>query len=681
MAGFNAQGSNIEVSGLSESERLALIAFEKTLNRRLPEILPELKGQGMSVKEDGDPSNKALEYLLRKYVLNDDVISQNPEMQELKDIYKSLPSNVRPVPLPENNEVNEVSSFTDEELALASFKQKLNEYLPRILPETSDMALKVDGNPLDGALIYILDNYIFNGDNITQNPELLELRNSYMNLPDNIRDRIETYKDFFIRPDDSKGFENQGRAVLEQAQKYLGISEISPSSKDGIKVEIGTRTARALRARIEQLQDIGEISNDLDPREFDQRVVEALDHLVKDRMKDASISSYSELNSMIVNLWALGKSKDGDSLPTREELDLGEAVSLRNIMNFIVNSELPSGAKAPTPVIDVRWDSQWTNNDSGDRFFNDATYRDLYSSKFTATDVLYDKSGYSEENYRVLIKASERLGIDMRNGRIMSELEVGRIATEILSLKAQDAWCMISPDTEFDEKKIHEMIHAGKFMPHIDDLALAEKGFGLPQTEFFRKKVDEYGPKESWRLEFEERTGVLAYRAQEFSNRFGEIPQYAVTQKAIAEHETENHIRHSYGTPSLYFGSVRSLFGSTKQTKYEHDRDIYLEKYQKFKEDIGTCDVEPEPVKNPENLDCTVESVIRGEAVRPAADCSVEAVLLRGEDFSDKTKLDRSIDECISSNISDITGGAQGECSVEGEWDNRLDYKNIIKPN
>ena len=81
MAGFNAQGSNIEVSGLSESERLALIAFEKTLNRRLPEILPELKGQGMSVKEDGDPSNKALEYLLRKYVLNDDVISQNPEMQ------------------------------------------------------------------------------------------------------------------------------------------------------------------------------------------------------------------------------------------------------------------------------------------------------------------------------------------------------------------------------------------------------------------------------------------------------------------------------------------------------------------------------------------------------------------------------------------------------------------------
>ncbi len=683
MAGSNAQDSNIKAPDLNESERLALVAFEKVLNKRLSEILPELKDQRMTVKEDGDPSNKALEYLLKEYVLNDDVISKNPKMQELKNLYVSLPDNAQPVALPKDIKVNELASFTGDELALAKFKLALNERLPEILPETKDMALKVNGDPLDGGLIYLLDHYVFNDDKIKQNPKLSELGDLYKDLPDNIRAQTETYKSFFIRPDNNKGLKDQGQAVLEQAQKYLGTSDISKGSDDDIQVKIGEQTSRALRDRIEKLQESGAISKDVKPREFDQRAVDAMDQLVKVRMKDAGITSSSELNSMMVSIWAFnngGSVSVGAKPPTPEENSLGEAVSLRNILSFIVNAELPSGAISPQPEIDVKWDSQWTNNNSGDRFFNNGTYRGLYGSHTVSTDVLYDKSGYSEENYAILIQASEKLGIDMSGGRTMSELEVGRIATEILTLKAQEAWCFISPGTEFDEKQINEMIHSRQFMPHIDDLAMAEKGLGLPETEFFRKKVEEYGPEKSWTLEFEQRTGVLSYRAQEFAKRFGDIPQYAVTAKAEAENDSEDHIRHSYSTPSLYFGSVRSLFGSTKQTEYEYDRDLYLKKYQKFKEDIGTCEPIPEPIKEPKD-DCSVEGVLRGDKTLNTGDCSVESVLLRGEGFSKATTPDETIDDCIKSNVNDATGSDQGECSVEIEVDRLLENKVTINPN
>ncbi len=661
MAGSNAQGGNVTASDLNESERLALVAFEKTLNKRLPEILPETSG--MTVAEDGDPSNKALEYLLKEYVLNDKQIAANPDLKELKTLYAALPDNAKPIALPEQAVEQAIAKFSGDDRRLAEFKQILNQQLPNIIPETKDMVLNIDANPLDGAMIYLLDNYVLNEDMIKQNPKLSDLKALYEGLPDTIRAQTETYEMLVVKPSDAEGVKKQSQAVVNQAQLYLGTNDAQLDS-DIDRVNIGEKTSRALRDRIEALQKSGEIGADIEPREFDQRVVDSLDQLVKSRMEDAGISSQSELNLMLVNLWVFDNGGAGLPPPSQEERSLGEAVSLRNIMNFIVNSELPSGAKALTPKTDVTWDSQWINNDSGDRFFNNDTYRELYGSRTVSTDTLFDKSGYSEENYAILMQATENLGIDMHSGRTMSELEVGKIATEILSLKAQEAWCFISPGTEFDEKKIHEMIHSGQFMPHIDDLALAEKGVGLPETEFFRRKVEEYGPNESWRLEFEERTAVLAYRAQRFAERFGEIPQYAVEEKAARYHESEDHIRHSYGTPSLYFGSVRSLFGSTKQTKYEHDRDIYLERYQKFKEDIGTCNPVPEPVKEP----CADNN-----------ECSVEGVLLRGEDFSKVTKPDKTIDDCIKSNAQDATGNDQGECTVESEIDNRMNNDAAVK--
>lgn len=660
------QQGSVQESDLSPSERAALIAFKTALNERLPTIIPETSQ--MTINANGNPSDESFVYLLNNYVLNDHLLSGKPELQAIKDLYAALPEKAQPVALPEQAAATNMVALSESERALVAFKQALNKRLPEILPETAGMAINENGNALDGSFAYLMDSYVLNESQIAKTPALAELRDQYNTLPADIRAKADTYRSFFADPSTAAATKNQEQSVVALAERYLGTNDAAPERDETGTLQIDVKTSRALRERMEQLKASGELETDFDPRVFDKRSVDALNELVQKRMQGAGVAP-SALDGMLVQMWLLGpngvpgETGDGTAAPSRASMALGEAVSLRNIMSFMVNADLPSGGTATKPDTDINWDTQWSNNDSGDRFFSSYVYRDLYNTKTVTTDVLFDEPGYSEENYAILLKAAERVGVDMTRGRVMSEIEVGEIATEILSIKAQDAWCMINPDKPFDEKDIHQMIHDRKFMPHIDDLALAEKGFGLPQTEFFRKKLEEYGPEETWRLEYEQRTASISHRVAAFSERFGDIPEDAVAAKAARYSESEDHIRHSYGTPSLYFGSARSLFGSTKQTEYEHDRDEYLKRYQEFKEDIGTCNpsaaglnngVDGNPNVNGTNGPCTVEGVLRGDT------------------FTKQATPDETACDCIKTNVEDATGNEQGDCTVEDEVNNRM---------
>ena len=667
----------VSESDLNESEKAALIAFKTALNTRLPQILPETTG--MSVYANANPQDLAFLDLLDDYVLNEARLALTPQLQELRTLYANLPEKAQPRKLPENIAAEERAAMSESERALADFKEQLNKRLPEILPETTGMSVHVNGNTNDGAFSSLLESYVLNEARLAATPALSELHDLYNELPADIRAKTETYMSFFATPSTQEGPKRQGLAVVTLAERNLGTNDAPPETENNL-IKIDERTSRALRERLEELQKTEDIDVEFDPRVFDQKAVDFLNALVRKRMNEANVPR-SALDGMLVQLWALQNGTlpaDAGNLtpPSDAERSLGEAVSLRNLMNFMVNAKLPSDTTMTKPEADVTWDTQWTNNDSGDRFFSSHVYRDLFSNKVTSTDAMFDKSGYSDENHEILMQAAQRLNIDTRGGQTLSELDVGKIAAEVLSIRAQREWCFISPGTEFDEKKIHEMIHEGQFMPHIDDLFLAEKGFGFPETEFFRKKVEEYGPERSWSIEYEERTAVLTHRARAFAERFGEMPQSAVEEKARAYNTSEDHIRHSYGTPSFYFASVRELVGSTRKTAYEIDRDKYLERYQAFKEDGGSC--EPSTAEltnedgNPNNGPCTVEGALRGEGgTQNGGPCTVEGVL-RGDTFSDAAQDDKTNSDCIKTNAEDATGNEQGECTVESEVDRRM---------
>ncbi len=657
-------------SDLSESERQALIAFKTALNERLPQILPETTG--MSVHANANPQDTPFLNLLDSFVLNDARLAQTPALQELKTLYAALPEKAQARPLAENVAAAEVAALNGSERALAEFKQTLNERLPEILPATRGMSVHANGDTNDAAFSSLMERYVFNDALLESTPALSELRTLYQELPADIRAETETHIQYFIPPSTANGKTNQGIATVALAEKYLGTNDSAPETQGSV-VKIDSRTSRAIREELESLQQSEQdIDIEFDPRVFDQRAVDFLNAVVHKRMRDANAPE-SALEGMLVQLWALQNgslSVDGNDVPapTGEQRALGSAVSLLNVMKFMVNAELPSNSPVAKPEVDVTWDTQWTNNDSGDRFFNSYAYRDLYQNKTVTTDVLFDKPSYSEENYEILMRAAERLDIDMSRQRVMSEMEVGKIAIEIMSIRAQDAWCLINPDEPFDETKIHEMIHEGQFMPHIDDVHLAEKGFGVPETEWFRRKLEEYGPEGSYNLEYDERTTVLAHRARAFAERFGEMPDSAVAEKARLYSTSEDHIRHSYGTPSLYFGTPRGIVGSREPTRYERDRDVYLERYQAFKEDVGTCDpnATPDNENDPANTDPTNTN---------GGPCTVEGVL-RGETFPDAANADETNCDCIKTNVEDATGNPQGDCTVEDELERRMSVEN-----
>ena len=670
---------------LSESERAALIAFKTALNEQLPTIIPETAD--MTIHADANPSDESFLYLLNTYVLNDTQIAANPQLQGLKDLYTALPENTQPIKLPEQESTAAIESLSGSQRALAEFKSTINERLPEILPETAGMSIHVNGDALDGSYTYLLEHYILNEEALSATPALSELRDLYNQLPEDIRAKTDTYRQFFTQPEGAQGIKNQGAAVVGLAERYLGTNDAPPviDEETGL-VQVDERTARALRERLEQLKETEtDIDIEFDPRVFDQRAVDFMNAVTEKRQREANVQP-ANTTSFLTQLWALEIARDGGAIddtsaPSRAELAFGEASSLNNILSFMVKGELPSGSAGSRPNSDVTWDSQWTNHDSGDRFFSTSTYRDLYNNKTVTTDVLFDRGSYSEENYDILLTAQERLGITMERGVTLSEMEVGQLAAEMLSIRAQKEWCFINPGEEFDETKIHQMIHDKQFMPHLDDLYLAEKGFGLPETEYFRQKVEEYGPAESWRLEYEERSAVIGHRARAFAERFGEMPDDAVRERAEIFHVSDAHVRHSYGLPSLYFRMPRDE--ATQQTPYEQARDQYLIKYQEFKEDVGSCDTAGTNLDREQNPDldvttdgpCTVEGSLRGEGGTTDGNngpCTVEGAL-RGDEFNNSADADETTSDCIKTNVEDATGNPPGDCTVEDEVTRRME--------
>ena len=649
----------VNESDLSESDKAALIAFKTALNESLQGITD------LRIQPNANPQDSSFLYMLDNYVLNETQTAQNPALREINTLYRSLPEKAQPR-TPPKTEAERIAEMSESERALVDFKKAINEKLPAIIPELGGMTLHTDADAFDGAYIYLLENYVLNESRLAATPELSKLRDLYSALPPDVRIQTDTYAAFFANPSTTEGKKNQGLAVVSLAEHYLGTDDGTPDSEDSL-IKIDERTSRALRDELEKLKSTENIDIEFDSRVFDQRAVDFLNAVVQKRTQAANVPP-SALDGMLVQMWAIengGLPIDGEIIkaPSREQSALGEAISLRNMMNFMVNAKLPSGTATTKPQTDVNWDSQWTHDDAGDFFFSTAVYGSLSSTKAVSTDTLFSRNGYSEESYNTLLTASERLGIDMSRGRTMSRMEVGKIAVEIMSIRAQEAWCMISPGTEFDEKKIHEMIHAGQFMPSTNDLRLVDLGMGVPDNEYFRQKLEEMGPQGSWLIEYEDRGAVLSHRIRAFAERFGEIPQSAVTEKAATYNTSENHIRHSYATPALYFGSPRSLFGSTEPTQYEIDRDAYLKRYQTFKEDLGTCN----PTASAEN-DTTNNDPNRATNSDP---CTVEGAL-RGDTFPDAAQEDKTNCDCIKTNAEDATGNEQGDCTVEGEVERRM---------
>jgi|GEM_PF-6120566 len=585
-------------------------------------------------------------------------------------------------------------------------------------PEASD--------PLDGAFLSALDNYVFDD----SEPALLhgqsDLLKEFNKLPQNLQDVIKTGHALFTEvPPSSDKQEKQQITTLKIAEKVLSTGDKNEEhSFDDGELKIDAKTSRALRNYLEDLQepDGPKLKQEFEPRVFDNNAKKALDELVKLRAEEVGINANStEIKNLMVHLINMEQHNGtllfaGASDEDKAQIQaLGKAITMRNLMNLIVTGQTPSGAKGTPARAEVTWDKPWTNDDSRDLFFSERVYKTLHKEKPPydegplTTDVLFNKSGYSKDQHDILKEAAKKaLDIDPDGPNyVISEMQVGQIAIEIMKIRAEQVWC-IDHEGEFDPKQVHAMIHNKEFMPHRYDLKLVDAGFGVPSDEYidvntgdfatedtldkYKKSLQEVASDmktDSWRLEYEFEHVVRLHRIAKFQETFGDMTKDALDNNTqVLDPALVNERK---GTPSLYYNSYGSIVGKPwKTAQYDIDRDVYLKRVQAVIED-DACDpssgckgCKSTGDKSPDN-GCTVEGEYEerlredfNNAAPPKEEttdkCTVEGEyekILSGEFEDTTTEPEETADAIIKANRNDI----DGKCTIEDQPIDAFLYK------
>ncbi|MGH1377241.1 MAG: hypothetical protein ACRBB3_00305 [Alphaproteobacteria bacterium] len=539
-------------------------------------------------------------------------------------------------------------SNNESDMALIAFKQLVNDRLPEISKETAAWKdddghlISESSNPLDGGYLYILNNFILNQSKIDRTPELKELVDQYNELPSEIRFPADIKRTFFEKPTPSITANNQAQAVINLAQDYLNIEE----TNDG---KIDEDTGRALRKQLEQLQRQNpDIEIEFSPQNNDNRTVDFLNALVQKRMGSAG-TDQRDLNQTLIHLWAM--EKDAETLPGHIKTDLGATTALLNVMELMVNGNLPTGMSVTPPSADAPWDQDWTNDSAPDTFFSEQTYAALASttsrnSLGTVHTATLFADIPSNPNGELLKQMAEDIGLDV-NKRIFTEIEVGQIAAEMMVYQAKQL-CI-------EEGDINRAIHSGKFMPNLTDLLMVDRGFGFPEGH-------------------NTGTAVWEHKSESFGKRFGTIDQDFID--SLGADDRLHGLRFSeelHQSPSSYFTIYKGSMGARGNdlTAYEHKRETeYLPGLADFFADGSVCNAAP---KNDNDGGCTVEGVLGdgpcdNKDAAPADDaCTVESIIGKNDcskAFDNSAASDVSIDEQIISNAKSATGN-DPECFVE----------------
>ena len=563
-----------------------------------------------------------------------------------------------------SNAGNPSGSNNKSDQALIAFKQLINARLPELAPETANWKdenghlVHESSDPLDSGYLYILNNFILDSNKVAQRPELQELVDQYNTLPESIRTPIEIKRTFFEKPSAGITSTNQAQAVINLAQDYLNVEETSDGTID-------EATGRALRKTLEQLQRQNpDINVEFSPQNNDSRTIDFLNALAQKRMGSAGTDP-RDINQTLIHLWAL--EKDAEPMPGQVQTNLGSVVSLRNMMELLVNGTLPSGGSAARPTADAPWDQDWTNNAAPDVFFSTQTYAALSSTTSmnslgkVSTATLFAEIP-SNPNAALLKQMAEDIGLDT-NKRFFTEVEVGKIAAEMLTHQAK-LLCIDEPD-------INRAIHSGRFMPNLTDLLIVERGFGFPEGH---------------------NTGsaVWEHQSSSFGERYGTIDQAFLD--SLGPNDPLHGIRFLddiHQSPASYFTVYRGVSAAAAAlTPYERMReDSFLPGLADFYADGGTCGTSQEHEQD-NDAPCTVEGVVGdgpcGDNNKPAASadsdlCTVEGVVGKGpcsDAFKEPAQHDDSIDEAIESNAESTTGNDYGcfvEDGITSNCDNGLD--------
>lgn len=421
-----------------------------------------------------------------------------------------------------------------------------------------------------------------------------------------------------------------GMARIAIAQKSLDIDSDEETKLNGDSVTVGEKTAKTIRNQMAALQGANPGMSDFAPDVFDKRAVTFLEDLQAKQMKDAGVSK-ENLSMTLLHIWSLQKLGDagGYNSLSQDMKNLGQTSSMLSAMSFMVSGALGNGMAIAAPTVNKTWDTGYTNNDSGDHFFDAHVYAQVQSRGEIAVTDFLKPSAISMRNDN-MVEALQRLrdkaatpegannpelktlidsldahetfrknpeGWKQQNVPMLNQHQVGMIAVEIMSIQAKNL-CI-------DEKDINKSIENGRFMPHLADLKLVDTGLGFPPG------VRESISYEDWPANQRKHdvfakvhmgADLVVYRSEVFAERFGELAKDDMKDAVNRRYgHLEGKLRLDNGadkmmqSPIERYNSLSPGGQTSLEMNYDDKRDKYLSTLGRRLQEESGCTV-------PENL-------------------------------------------------------------------------------
>lgn len=406
---------------------------------------------------------------------------------------------------------------------------------------------------------------------------------------------------FRMTPNDPRNAAQQGFEAIKTAQSYLGIDD-NETAITGSTVSVSQKTSRAIRDQLETLKRKNpDIKVPFDSQIFDARAVNFLQKLQEKQMKSAGVTQ-DNLKPTLLNLWTnqglFSRNPSIAETPSSQMRDLGETSSLLSAMSYMVSGGLTNGGIADKPRVDKPWDLQWSNQSSGDQFFNTSVYYVLQSYGQVDISELLQPSSFKFQNEN-LVEAIQRIRhmattpegqknqalVDMAKqfdhyekqgmNSKLSQYQVGLIATEIMSIQARKL-CI-------DEKDVNKSIDNGSYTPSLADLKMVNTGMGYPPGAMEKISYDTWKPEQRKFDVFAEvhlGGGLLDYRAAQFTERFGKANNDSIQESIKAKYshlQIDNDVVNRRLQAPIQRYNSGNIDGKTKlEEGYELKRQSYL---------------------------------------------------------------------------------------------------------
>lgn len=307
-------------------------------------------------------------------------------------------------------------------------------------------------------------------------------------------------------------------AVIDRMQQRLGIED-DGSDHALVKASTARAIKDALISARKDNPDVTEGSNfDAYKIGGNRKAVDFLHAVMIQRAKEMIKGTGYELVLEVSSIEAFAKAH-----PDRKELadKLLDLYALHDGMKVLGDFMLPDGTMVVAPKVEEPWNDP---SQDPDRYFPNSVRHIVdqmnYDSTIKGFNVLDGASDVQKER---ILAAAVSMGLIEGGADAEKQFQKIDISRQQIGLMAGEIMVSQAACLGIAQNQISQAIMDGRFVPHLDDLALVEDGLGKPPRDQERLKylVDELKIPEETITDYYFIRDITKFRSDEWQKKYG----------------------------------------------------------------------------------------------------------------------------------------------------------------